>query len=153
MWKSRGKPVHMVEEPSHVKQLSLNHVCKIGLNREWMKTTVQYICDLSCVSEFLCSNWNIEKLYIRLFVAMLHHYFFKTYATYFAQKKRFVADIWEIPGSHILNIMQYLVHKKTCQLFVHKIQRLHIQNMFSLVLVFIIICITHIAVMQKHCRT
>jgi hypothetical protein len=22
----------MVEEPSHVKQLSLNHVCKIGLN-------------------------------------------------------------------------------------------------------------------------
>ncbi len=24
----------MVEEPSHVKQLSLNHVCKIGLNKK-----------------------------------------------------------------------------------------------------------------------
>jgi hypothetical protein len=28
--KSKGKTC-MVEEPSHVKQLSLNHVCKIGL--------------------------------------------------------------------------------------------------------------------------
>jgi hypothetical protein len=30
MLKSKGKTC-MVEEPSHVKQLSLNHVCKIGL--------------------------------------------------------------------------------------------------------------------------
>jgi hypothetical protein len=29
--KNKGKP-HMVEKPSHVKQLSLNHVCKIGFN-------------------------------------------------------------------------------------------------------------------------
>jgi hypothetical protein len=28
--KSKGK-TSMVEEPSHIKQLSLNHVCKIGL--------------------------------------------------------------------------------------------------------------------------
>jgi hypothetical protein len=28
--KSKGKTC-MVEEPSHIKQLSLNHVCKIGL--------------------------------------------------------------------------------------------------------------------------
>jgi hypothetical protein len=28
--KSKGKNC-MVEEPSHIKQLSLNHVCKIGL--------------------------------------------------------------------------------------------------------------------------
>ncbi len=31
MLNSKGK-THMVEEPSHVKQLSLNPVCKIGLN-------------------------------------------------------------------------------------------------------------------------
>ncbi len=31
MLKRKGKTC-MVEEPSHVKQLSLNHVCKIGLN-------------------------------------------------------------------------------------------------------------------------
>ncbi len=36
MWKSKGKTC-MVEEPSHVKQLSLNHVCKIGLNRPLLK--------------------------------------------------------------------------------------------------------------------
>ncbi len=29
--KAKGKPV--VKVPSHVKQLSLNHVCKIGLRR------------------------------------------------------------------------------------------------------------------------
>ncbi len=37
MWKSKGKTC-MVEEPSHVKQLSLNHVCKIGLS-------VETLCD------------------------------------------------------------------------------------------------------------
>jgi hypothetical protein len=26
----------MVGEPSHVKQLLLNHVCKIGLKRRWV---------------------------------------------------------------------------------------------------------------------
>jgi hypothetical protein len=31
MLKSKGKS-HMVEKPSHVKQFSLNLVCKIGLN-------------------------------------------------------------------------------------------------------------------------
>jgi hypothetical protein len=31
MLKSKGKTC-MVEEPSHVKQLSLNHVCKVGLS-------------------------------------------------------------------------------------------------------------------------
>jgi hypothetical protein len=31
MGKSKGETC-MVEEPPHVKQLSLNHVCKIGLN-------------------------------------------------------------------------------------------------------------------------
>ncbi len=31
MLKSKGETC-MVEEPSNVKQLSLNHVCKIGLN-------------------------------------------------------------------------------------------------------------------------
>jgi hypothetical protein len=30
MWKSKGKTC-MVVKPLHVKQLSLNHVCKIGL--------------------------------------------------------------------------------------------------------------------------
>jgi hypothetical protein len=33
MLKSKGK-TYMVEEPSHLKQMSLNHVCKIGLNDE-----------------------------------------------------------------------------------------------------------------------
>jgi hypothetical protein len=35
MLKSKGKP-YKVEEPSHVKQLALNHVCKIGLNKQNM---------------------------------------------------------------------------------------------------------------------
>ncbi len=32
MLKSKGK-TDMAEEPSHVKQLSLNHVCKIGFTK------------------------------------------------------------------------------------------------------------------------
>jgi hypothetical protein len=31
MLKSKGK-THMIKKPSHVKQLSVNPVCKIGLN-------------------------------------------------------------------------------------------------------------------------
>ncbi len=31
MLKGKGK-THMVEKPSHVKQFSLNHLCKIGFN-------------------------------------------------------------------------------------------------------------------------
>jgi hypothetical protein len=38
MLKSKGKTC-MVKEPSHVKQLSLNHVCKIGL--KYTKTGTQ----------------------------------------------------------------------------------------------------------------
>jgi hypothetical protein len=34
MLKSKGETC-VVEEPSDVKQLSLNHVCKIGFNKEW----------------------------------------------------------------------------------------------------------------------
>jgi hypothetical protein len=34
----------MVEEPSHIKQLSLNHVCKIGLSLN----NIQYI-NVSCL--------------------------------------------------------------------------------------------------------
>jgi hypothetical protein len=33
MLKNKGKTC-MVQEPSHVKQLSLNHVCKIGLTEQ-----------------------------------------------------------------------------------------------------------------------
>ncbi len=41
----------MVEEPSHVKQLSLNHVCKIGLRK------IATLLDGSNVR----LNWNIES--------------------------------------------------------------------------------------------
>ena len=51
MWKSKGKTC-MEEKPSHVKQLSLNHVCKIGL------TIVQ-----NC--------WKYGKPYLQLFAVLL----------------------------------------------------------------------------------
>ena len=63
MLKSRRKH-HMGEEPSHIKQLSLNHVCKIGL-----KPRQAY---------FLCSFFRnaIEK---KLTVLKLHLYYIDYY--------------------------------------------------------------------------
>ncbi len=40
MSKSKGKTC-MVKEPSHVKQLSLNHLCKTGLNMSWTRVFEQ----------------------------------------------------------------------------------------------------------------
>jgi hypothetical protein len=44
MYKIKGKTC-MVGEPSHVKQLSLNHMCKIGLNRD-IFLDFFYVCTL-----------------------------------------------------------------------------------------------------------
>jgi hypothetical protein len=52
---SKGK-TYMVEEPSHIKQLSLNHVCKIGLKprkcagmlHEFAPNYIQYIAITAC---------------------------------------------------------------------------------------------------------
>ncbi len=66
MWKSKGKSC-MVEEPSHVKQLSLNHVCKIGL-----KEPKREILDRSDFPDFytIKSSWVGDLL-----IKILTYYF------------------------------------------------------------------------------
>ncbi len=65
MLKSKGKN-RMVEEPSHrINQLSVNHVCNIGLNTKMLlhstSTIVQYCCSrVPCIYKCnagLLSNW------------------------------------------------------------------------------------------------
>ncbi len=51
MLKIKGK-TYMVEEPSHVKQLSLNHLCKIGLSASvctWNKNSTDDQVSLSYI--------------------------------------------------------------------------------------------------------
>jgi hypothetical protein len=48
----------MVEEPSHVKQLSLNHVCKIGLNQTVLYRTIQLY-----LREYF-TRWSIAHLFV-----------------------------------------------------------------------------------------
>ncbi len=43
----------MVEEPSHVKQLSPNHVCKIGLSPSKFGNKISSFADLGCLSRIL----------------------------------------------------------------------------------------------------
>jgi hypothetical protein len=56
MIKSKGKTC-MVEEPSNVKQLSLNHVCKIGLKRTSFS---HYLTKLTVLSSEWPANYFCE---------------------------------------------------------------------------------------------
>jgi hypothetical protein len=53
----------MVAEPSHVKQLSLNHVCKIGLKVENPRVNSNSEAEAQQISQTLPINRKQRKLY------------------------------------------------------------------------------------------
>ena len=53
----------MVAEPSHVKQLSLNHVCKIGLKVENPRVNSNSEAEAQQISQTMPTNRKQRKLY------------------------------------------------------------------------------------------
>ncbi len=66
----------MVEEPSHVKQLSLNHVCKIGLTilSNFATCLALVACNLTVVGILgliVWCSWDYAGRYLKTFLSFI----------------------------------------------------------------------------------